>query len=281
MLRAGALGQPEHVDRAVHAGLGRLHRVVLVVDRRGRAGEVVDLVDLDVERKGDVVAQQLERAGGRAGARCCGARPVKKLSTQSTSCPPASRRSHRWEPRKPAPPVTSTRVGLRLQPVHASVSRTVQFCPRYGREPRKSSGHRGGRSTASPGRASSSAPAIATNRYPAEVHRFGQGWAHAPSRRGVISNETQAGALQVKEGDRRSQAQLRSGLLVPGGPRPRHHSGAATSQTTPACRAIAASQASSPRKRALLHDAPRKGGGDGAGAPLRHKPANSASREAA
>jgi hypothetical protein len=45
------LGEAEHVDRAVHAGLGRLHRVVLVVDRRGRAGEVVDLVDLDVERK--------------------------------------------------------------------------------------------------------------------------------------------------------------------------------------------------------------------------------------
>ncbi len=28
----------------------RLHRVVLVVDRRGRTGQVVDLVDLDIER---------------------------------------------------------------------------------------------------------------------------------------------------------------------------------------------------------------------------------------
>ena len=44
----------------MHAGLGGLHRIVLVVDRRGRAGEVVDLVDLDVEREGDVVAHQLE-----------------------------------------------------------------------------------------------------------------------------------------------------------------------------------------------------------------------------
>ena len=44
----------------MHAGLGRLHRVVLVVNGRGRAGEVVDLVDLDVEREGDVVAHQLE-----------------------------------------------------------------------------------------------------------------------------------------------------------------------------------------------------------------------------
>ena len=59
-LRLGPLGQAQHVDRAVHAGLGGLHRVVLVVDRRGRAGQVVDLVDLDVEREGDVVAHQLE-----------------------------------------------------------------------------------------------------------------------------------------------------------------------------------------------------------------------------
>ena len=58
--RLDPLGQAEHVDRAVHAGLGRLHRVVLVVDRAGRAGQVVDLVDLDVEREGHVVAHQLE-----------------------------------------------------------------------------------------------------------------------------------------------------------------------------------------------------------------------------
>jgi hypothetical protein len=60
ILAFSALGQPQHVDRAVHAGLGGLHRVVLVVDRRGRAGEVVDLVDLHVEREGHVVAHQLE-----------------------------------------------------------------------------------------------------------------------------------------------------------------------------------------------------------------------------
>ncbi len=54
------LGQAQHVDRADHAGLGRLHRIELVVDRRGRAGEVVDLVDLDKERMGDVVAHRLE-----------------------------------------------------------------------------------------------------------------------------------------------------------------------------------------------------------------------------
>ena len=66
-----ALGQAQHVDGAVHAGLGRLHRIVLVVDRRGRAGQVVDLVDLDIEREGHVVAHQLEARIADAGARCC------------------------------------------------------------------------------------------------------------------------------------------------------------------------------------------------------------------
>ena len=44
----------------MHAGLGRLHRVALVVHGRSGTGEVVDLADLDVERERDVVAQKLE-----------------------------------------------------------------------------------------------------------------------------------------------------------------------------------------------------------------------------
>ena len=44
----------------MHAGLGRLHRIVLVMHRRGRAGQIVDLVDLHIERKGHVVPHQLE-----------------------------------------------------------------------------------------------------------------------------------------------------------------------------------------------------------------------------
>src|SRR5688572_4379392 len=43
-LRLHALGETEHVDRAVHARLGGLHRVELVVDRGRGAREVVDLV---------------------------------------------------------------------------------------------------------------------------------------------------------------------------------------------------------------------------------------------
>ena len=58
--RLHALGEAQHVDRAVHARLRRLHRVELVVDRRGGARQVEDLVDLDVERERHVVAHQLE-----------------------------------------------------------------------------------------------------------------------------------------------------------------------------------------------------------------------------
>ena len=55
-----ALGQPQHVDRAMHRGLGRLDRVVLVMHRRSRAGQIVDLVDLHVEREGHVMAHEFE-----------------------------------------------------------------------------------------------------------------------------------------------------------------------------------------------------------------------------
>ncbi len=51
------LGQAEHVDGPMHAGLGGLHRVELVVDGGGRAGQVIDFVYLHVQGEGDVVAQ--------------------------------------------------------------------------------------------------------------------------------------------------------------------------------------------------------------------------------
>jgi hypothetical protein len=44
----------------VDAGLCRLHRIVLVVDGRGRASEVVDLIDFDVERERHIVTDQLK-----------------------------------------------------------------------------------------------------------------------------------------------------------------------------------------------------------------------------
>jgi hypothetical protein len=59
-LRFHALCEPNHVYRAMNAGLGRLHRVPLVMYRGRRTGEVIDFIDLNVERERDVVAHQLE-----------------------------------------------------------------------------------------------------------------------------------------------------------------------------------------------------------------------------
>ena len=58
--RLDSLGQPEHVDGAMHAGLGRLHRVELVMHRRCGAGQVVYLADFDIQRKGYVMAHQFK-----------------------------------------------------------------------------------------------------------------------------------------------------------------------------------------------------------------------------
>jgi hypothetical protein len=44
----------------VDARLRRLHRIVLVVNGRGRTGEVVDLIDFDVERERHIVTNQLK-----------------------------------------------------------------------------------------------------------------------------------------------------------------------------------------------------------------------------
>lgn len=55
-----ALGKAKHVDRTVHAGFGRLYRIKLIVHRGGRAGEVVDFIDFDIQRESDVVPQQFK-----------------------------------------------------------------------------------------------------------------------------------------------------------------------------------------------------------------------------
>src|SRR5581483_866739 len=50
----------QHVQRPLDGGADGAHRVALVVDRRGRTGQVIDLVHLQRQRLGDVVAHQLE-----------------------------------------------------------------------------------------------------------------------------------------------------------------------------------------------------------------------------
>ena len=55
-----AFGKPQHVDRAVHARFGRLHWVMLVVNGRCRARQIVNLVDLHIVREGDVMANEFK-----------------------------------------------------------------------------------------------------------------------------------------------------------------------------------------------------------------------------
>jgi len=55
-----SFGQPEHIDGAVNGRLRGLHRVVLILNGRSWAGEVVNFVDLDKQREGDIVPQELK-----------------------------------------------------------------------------------------------------------------------------------------------------------------------------------------------------------------------------
>jgi hypothetical protein len=55
-----SLRESEHVYRAKHVSLDRVDRIELVMNGRGGALKVVDRVDVDEERLGDVVPHQLE-----------------------------------------------------------------------------------------------------------------------------------------------------------------------------------------------------------------------------
>jgi hypothetical protein len=55
-----ALGEPQHVDCAVYRRLGRLHWVVLILNWRRGASEIIDLVNFHVEWKRHIVTNELE-----------------------------------------------------------------------------------------------------------------------------------------------------------------------------------------------------------------------------
>ena len=103
------LAMPSTLIAPMHRGLHGLDRVVLVVARRGGAGQIVDLVDLEEDRHRHVVADQLEvRPAEQVGdVRLLAGEEIVQADhvvAASTS------RSQRWEPRKPAPPVTRIRL---------------------------------------------------------------------------------------------------------------------------------------------------------------------------
>ena len=58
--RLDAFCQAQHVDGAVHTGLGGLYRVKLIMDGRRRAGQVVNLVHLHIEGIGNIMTHEFE-----------------------------------------------------------------------------------------------------------------------------------------------------------------------------------------------------------------------------
>jgi hypothetical protein len=58
--RFDSLCQAEYVDGAHDARLDGFNRVILVVNRRGGTGEVVNLINFEKNGKGDVVSHELE-----------------------------------------------------------------------------------------------------------------------------------------------------------------------------------------------------------------------------
>jgi hypothetical protein len=78
------LGKPQHVDGAHDAGLDSFRRIVLVMNRRCRAGQIVNFIHLQKNGLCQIMTDQLEIGFSR---RCeiLLLVPVKKLSRHRTS----------------------------------------------------------------------------------------------------------------------------------------------------------------------------------------------------
>src|SRR5688572_2426172 len=60
--RLDAFCQTEHIDRAHDARFDGFDRIILIMNRRSRTRQVIDLVDFQKDRLGYVVANQFETA---------------------------------------------------------------------------------------------------------------------------------------------------------------------------------------------------------------------------
>src|SRR5439155_3031782 len=54
------LGQTKHIDGAHHVGLDRLYRIVLIVNRRCRTREVINLIDFKENWLDHIVTRQIK-----------------------------------------------------------------------------------------------------------------------------------------------------------------------------------------------------------------------------
>ena len=58
--RIDPFGKAEHVDRSMHTGFNRLNGILLIVDRRRGTCQIVNLIDFQIEGKGDIMADKLK-----------------------------------------------------------------------------------------------------------------------------------------------------------------------------------------------------------------------------
>ena len=84
---------------------------MLIMDGTGRAGEIVDLVNLDIERKRYLVAEGLEIRIIQQTQDVL-TRSGEEVIDRENFMSSVKSRSHRCESRKPAPPVTNMRLAL-------------------------------------------------------------------------------------------------------------------------------------------------------------------------
>jgi len=59
-LGSQSFGQPEHIDGPMDVYFRGLNGVILIMNRRGRTGKIINFIHLDIEREGDVVTKEFE-----------------------------------------------------------------------------------------------------------------------------------------------------------------------------------------------------------------------------
>ena len=108
-LRLQTLREAQHIDRAHAAGFRGLDGIVLVVDRRGRAGQIIDLVNLHIKRIDHIMTHQFEARVGQKMRDVAPAAGVEVIDTQHLMS--VCEQPLAWKlPRNPSPLATTQRL---------------------------------------------------------------------------------------------------------------------------------------------------------------------------
>src|SRR6185312_9065396 len=81
-LRLQTLREAQHIDRTYDAGLRGLDGIMLVVDWRGRAGKIINLINLHIKRIDYIMTHQFEAWIGEKTGDVAPAASVEIIDTQ-------------------------------------------------------------------------------------------------------------------------------------------------------------------------------------------------------